>query len=78
MLAAPPRRPLAGRAVGFLGDSGVAASPSMPLNSSSSEIPSSVTIAYSVLTERRDFPVSNCEIALGEIPSRRASSRRLS
>ena len=46
--------------------------------SSSSDIPSSLTIEYSVLTDGRDLPVSICEIALGETPSRRASSRRLS
>ena len=33
--------------------------------SSSSDIPSSLTIEYSVLTEGRDLPVSICEIALG-------------
>ncbi len=43
---------------------------------SSSDIPSSVTIAQSVATDGRARPVSICEIALGEILRRRASSRR--
>ena len=48
----------------------------MPLNSSSSDIPSSLTIAYNVLTDGRERPVSICEMALGEIPRRLASSRK--
>jgi hypothetical protein len=61
---------------------GSAAAPSCPpasspsgANRSSSDIPSSVTIAHSVATDGRARPVSICEIALGEILSRRASSR---
>src|SRR5438105_8071690 len=50
---------------------------SRPPKSSSREMPSSLTIEYSVLTDGRDFPVSICERALGEMLSLRASSRRL-
>jgi hypothetical protein len=46
-------------------------------NSSSSDMSSSETIAYSVPTDGRERPVSICDSALGEISRRRASSRRL-
>jgi hypothetical protein len=55
--------------------SGSAPPPGSCWNRSSSDMPSSVTIAHSVATEGRARPVSICEIALGEMPSRRASSR---
>ena len=45
---------------------------------SSSETPSSLTIAYSVRTDGWILPVSIWETRLGETSSRRASSRRLS
>src|SRR3954465_7664013 len=52
-----------------------AASPRSGANRSSSDMPSSVTIAHSVATDGRARPVSICEIARGEMSRRRASSR---
>src|SRR3954447_22569670 len=65
----PPRAPGDGRAASPLGE--------VPSNSSSSTVtPNSDARAYSVRTDGRIFPVSICEIELGERSSRRASSRR--
>ncbi|MBW8879249.1 MAG: amino acid adenylation domain-containing protein, partial [Acidobacteria bacterium] len=64
----PPRAPGDGRAASPLGE--------VPSNSSSSTVtPNSAARAYSVRTDGRIFPVSICEIELGDRSSRRASSR---
>ena len=47
----------------------------LPKSSSSSDSPSSLTIAYSVPTDGDALPSSTCEIRLAETPTRRASSR---